>query len=90
MKGDNNTMYKPTKKSPRYFACHHQDIFTDLGFDYRGHIFEKTISPEILKNSNNKSILGNIENMVLMLIDTVKQIKTFFMISIDKNDRNVN
>ena len=29
--------------------------FTDLGYDYRNHIYEKTVSPEILKNQNNKN-----------------------------------
>ena len=42
-------------KNARSIATHTQDYFTDLGYDYRGHIYEKTVSPEILKNQNNKN-----------------------------------
>ena len=44
-------------KNARSIATHTQDYFTDLGYDYRNHIYEKTVSPEILKNQNNKNIL---------------------------------
>lgn len=83
-------MYHPSKKSRRYYASHYQDLYTDLGYDYKGHIFENTISKVILKNKNNKKILSRIERMILMLVESVKQIKTAYMISLDKNDTNVN
>ena len=38
------------KKSTRHAANHIKDYYTDLGYDYRGHIFEKSVSPEVLKN----------------------------------------
>ena len=69
-------------KNARSIATHTQDYFTDLGYDYRNHIYEKTVSPEILKNQNNKNIL--------LSVDAVKQIKLTYLISLDKNDRNVN
>ena len=78
------------KKNTREVATHTQDLFTDLGYDYRHHIYEKTISPEILKNKNNKDILSKVECMIVFLIDAVKQIKLQYLISLDKNDRNVN
>jgi len=78
------------KKNARYTANHIKDYFTDLGYDYRGHIYEKSVSPEILKNENNKRILSYVENMIIFLIDAVKQIKLSYLISLDKNDRNIN
>ena len=78
------------RKNKRYAANHIKDYFTDLGYDYRGHIYKKSISPEILKNENNKHILSYVENMLGFLIDAVKQIKLTYLISLDKNDRNVN
>ena len=88
------------RKNRRYAANHIKDYFTDLGYDYRGHIYEKSISPEILKNENNtnieindkihQEILSYVENMLVFLIDAVKQIKLTYLISLDKNDRNVN
>lgn len=78
------------KKSTRQAANHIKDYYTDLGYDYRDHIFEKSVSPEVLKNENNKRILSYVERMIVFLIDAVKQIKLTYMISLDKNDRNVN
>ena len=77
-------------KNARSIATHTQDYFTDLGYDQRNHIYEKTVSPEILKNQNNKNILLSVDKMIVFLIDAVKQIKLQYLISLDKNDRNVN
>ena len=77
-------------KNARSIATHTQDYFTDLGYDYRNHIYEKTVSPEILKNQNTKNILLSVDKMIVFLIDAVKQIKLQYLISLDKNDRNVN
>jgi hypothetical protein len=78
------------KRNARYVAAHTQDVYTDLGFDYRGKIFSKTISNMILKNARNKAILSEVEKMISYLVDTTKQIRLQFMISLKKNDRNVN
>lgn len=83
-------MYKPLQKSPWYVAYHAQDSRKNLGFDYHGHVLEKTISKVIFENKNNKAILAKVENMVNYLIDTVKQIKLQYLISMDKNDINLN
>ena len=73
-------------KNARSIATHTQDYFTDLGYDYRGHIYEKTVSPEILKNQNNKNILLSVDKMIVFLIDAVKQIKLQYLISVVNSD----
>lgn len=83
-------MINRNKCSARDIAIHSQDLYTDLGYDYRKNIFTKTISNIIENNDNNKHILDNIQNMIVFLIDAVKQIKLQYMISLDKNDRNLN
>ncbi len=83
-------MIKRNKTTAKYISEHAQDVFTDLGFDYRGNIFKRSISRVILNNENNAGILGEIDKMIVMLVDTVKQIKLQYMISLNKNDRNVN
>lgn len=83
-------MINRIKKTSRNIAEHTQDYFTDLGYDYRGHLFENTASPEIMKNETNKSILKKIDGMLVFLIDAVKQIRLQYLFSLDKNDRNVN
>ena len=83
-------MFIPNKKSARWYAIRHQDIYTDLGFDYHGKIFEKTTSPVIMENKVNKSMLSRIEPMITYLIDKVKSIKLQYMFSLDKNDTRLN
>ena len=78
------------KKNARYVANHTQDVLTNLGYDYRKNIFSKSLSNVILRNETNKKILLEIEKMICFLIDTSKQIRLQFMISLDKNDRNLN
>lgn len=83
-------MYYPNKKSPNWYCKHHQDIYTELGFDYHGKIFEKTISPVILGNRINRAILSRVEPMITYLIDAVKQIRLQYMFSLDKNSKDLN
>ncbi len=83
-------MYKPLKKSPYYYAYHSQDNYKNLGFDYHGHILEKSISKVIFDNKRNKSLLKYVDFMLEFLVDTVKQIKLQYMIAHGKNDINLN
>lgn len=83
-------MFKPNKRSGRWYCTRHQDDYTDLGYKYHGHIYEKTISPVILANKNNKAILSHIEPMIEYVIEAVKQIRLQYMFSLDKNDTRVN
>lgn len=83
-------MYFPNKKSPRWYCSHHQDIYTELGYDYHGKVFEKSVSPVIFQNKINRAILAHIEPMITYLIDCVKQIKLQFMFSLDKNSTDLN
>lgn len=83
-------MYKPLNKSPRFYASHYQDKYTDLGYDYRGHIYEKTISKILMKNPRINAFMLYMDKMISDLVDNVKQIRLQFMISLDKKDRNLN
>ena len=83
-------MYYPNKRSGRWYCTRHQDIHTDLGFDYKNHIYERTISPIIMNNKRNKEILSHIQPLIVYIIETVKQIKLQYMFSLDKNDTRVN
>lgn len=83
-------MYRPEKKNARYYSIHCQDNYTDLGFKYKGRLFEKSISSEIRKNKRVYAILGQIEKIIYYLIETSKQIRLQYMISLDKKETNVN
>ncbi len=81
--------YIPNKKSPRWYASRHQDIYTDLGFNYKGKIFQKSVSPVIMYNKVNKSLLEHIEPMIQRMIEMTKQIRLHYMFSLDKNDDRI-
>lgn len=83
-------MIRRNKRTADDIANHAQDVYTDLGYDYRDTVFKKTLSNSILNNETNKNIIDSIQKMIVYLIDTVKQIKLQYMISLNKNDRNVN
>lgn len=82
--------YYPNKRSGRWYCTRHHDGYTNLGYDYRGHIYEKSVSPMIMGNPNTKEILSHIEPMIVYLIEAVKQIRLQFMFSLDKNDNRLN
>jgi len=81
--------YIPNKKSAHWYASRHEDHYTNLGYDYRGKIFRKTMSPLLFKNKVNAALLSHIEPMVQYMIDCVKQIRIHYMISLDKNDTRI-
>ena len=83
-------MYYPNKRSGRWYCTRHQDMYTDLGFKYPGHIYDHTISPVIMKNKRNKEILSHIEPLIVYIIEAVKQIRLQYMFSLDKNDTRAN
>ena len=83
-------MIKRNKVSAKYVATHAQDAYTDLGFDYRGKILKRSLSPILFQNFNNYFMLSEIDKMMSALVDAVKQVKLQYMISLNKNDRNVN
>lgn len=83
-------MYYPNRKSALFYAKHSNDIYPNLGYDYRGNIFKRTLSKIILSNKVNNAIMKKVDDMFSYLVDTVKQIRLHYMISLDKNDRNVN
>lgn len=69
---------------------HSNDVLSNLGYDYHGHIFEKTLSPEMYANPNQKPTYDIIEKMIEFLIDSVKTIKLQYSIAHSKNSKNIN
>lgn len=83
-------MLLPCKKNSRYIANHIKDVYTDLGYDYRKDMFSKTVSKVLMKNKNVKEFLETLQKPIAALVDMAKQIRLQYMISLDKNDRNLN
>lgn len=89
-------MFKPNKKPYDYISHHFCDYYQNLGYDYHGHIFERTMSPQIFANPKvwngemESGLLKPAERMVEFLVDSVKQIKIQFSIAHERDAKNIN
>lgn len=62
----------------------------NLGFNYEGHIFKKTLSSYIFNDNVRAGILAQYEKILFFLIENVKTIKTFYNYTVPKNYRKIN
>lgn len=78
------------KKSWYEFIAEQNDIRSNVGFDYEGKIFEKTVSNQILNGDENRMlILASIEKVVHQLFETTKYIKNYINYTVPKNNKYV-
>jgi hypothetical protein len=78
------------KKSWYEFINSQNDERSNVGFDYEGKIFEKTISNQILGGDNNRmDILASMEKVVYYWFETAKYIKNYFNYTVPKNNKYV-
>jgi len=89
---DNSNRRKSyTARSSYYFqAKHFNDVFLNLGFNYKGQLLTKGTSPELRANPLQNPMFSTIEACLGFLIEHTKIIKKWFAIAIDKNSLNVN
>jgi hypothetical protein len=78
------------KKSWYEFIESQNDVRSNVGFDYEGKIFEKTLSNPVLGgDANRMDILASIENVIYSLFETTKYIKNYFNYTVSKNNKYV-
>lgn len=78
------------KKSWYEFINSQNDIRSNVGFDYEGKIFEKTISNQILNgDANRMDILASIEKVVYNWFEAAKYIKNYFNYTVPKDNKYV-
>ena len=78
------------KKSWYEFIESQNDVRSNVGFDYEGKIFEKTLSNPVLGgDANRMDILASIENVIYSLFETTKYIKNYFNYTVSKNNTYV-
>lgn len=80
----------PLKKSLFDVTEHSRDIIINKGFDYEGHIFERSMSSFLFAEEKRAGILAQIEKVVFELIERVKLIKNHVNYTVPKNYRNKN
>jgi len=69
---------------------HRNDKISNLGFDYQGKIFEKTLSKSLFRDPKRAGALAKLEAMIYELIESVKRIKVHRNWVLDKNYRKLN
>lgn len=78
------------KKSWYEFIESQNDIRSNVGFDYEGKIFEKTLSNQVMQGDSNRiDILASIEKVVNQLFESTKYIKNYINYTVPKNNKYV-
>jgi len=78
------------KKSWYEFIESQNDLRSNVGYDYEGKIFKKTLSNQILNGDKNRmDILSAIEKVVYQLFETTKYIKNYINYTVPKNNKYV-
>ena len=78
------------RKSYHDFINSKDEKRNNTGFDYEGHIFEKSLSNLTYNGDNNrKTILASIEKVVFNLIESAKRIRNFRNYIVPKNNKYV-
>jgi hypothetical protein len=78
------------KKSWYDFINTQDEIRSNVGFDYEGKIFEKTMSNQVINGDQNRmDILASIERVIYTLFETTKYIKNYINYTVPKNNKYV-
>ncbi len=80
----------PLKESLYDITENQRNDIKHKGFNYKGRLFEKTMSPLILKEEKRAAILEKMEDVMYHLIESVKDIKLHFSYSRKKGSRDFN
>lgn len=79
-----------TRPSYLYPAKHFNDVYLNLGFNYRGQLLKRGTSPELWANQLQVPMYSTIEGMLNFLIEHTKIVKKWYSIAHDKNSMNIN
>jgi len=59
------------------------------GFNYKGKILRKTLSPLLYQNPRVSSILDTIDRILYTTVESIKQIRNYVNWTVPKNNKNV-
>lgn len=80
------------KKKPSYFEVSENRLndIKYIGFNYKGRIFEKTLSKVITSDKKRSEILKKIESLIYFALQKVKSIKTHINFTVKKDYTDFN
>jgi len=83
-------MFNTERKSYYDFIASQNDKRGNIGYDYEGNIFRKTMSRLVYNGDENRSsILSKMEKVIFNLIEKTKDIRNFFNYTVPKNNKYV-
>lgn len=78
----NNSLYNVSE--------HRLDVLNNMGFNYNGQIFNRTLSPYLFNEAKRANILIQFEKTFQFLIDSTKNIKKQFNFTLSKHETRYN
>jgi hypothetical protein len=78
------------RTSYRYQAKHFNDVFSNLGYDYKDNILKNGTSPELWANPLQWPLYGVLESFLYFLIEQAKYVKKWASIAHDVSDSKIN
>jgi len=79
-----------TVRSSYFFQAKHlNDVFLNMGFNYKGQLLKKGTSPELWANPLQIPFYGLLEGMLNFLIEHTKIIKKWFSVAHSKDNMNI-
>jgi len=75
-----------------YFLVAHSvwDNYKNLGFQYKGNLFKKTISSIFYLDPRKARILDKFDGLIYHLIENVKHLKKFRNYAVARDSHNIN
>ena len=65
--------------------AHKHDSNPNKGFDYENKLFERTLSPVILRNETNKNFLTYLQDMMVVMFESVLEVRNLFNYTVDRH-----
>lgn len=67
-----------------------KEQINNIGFDYKGKIFRKTLSSYMFMDPTRTAILNKFETWVYFLVEKVKSIRTYYNYTVPKDYTKIN
>jgi hypothetical protein len=79
-----------TRESYYQYMIHLQDDLKNTGYDWRNKLFDKSLSTYLLSDPKRSFIMGQMQRLMVYIIDKVSMIKKAVNYTVDKNYKYLN
>lgn len=78
------------RTSYRYQSKHFNDVFLNMGYNYKGNILKNGTSPELWANPLQEPSYSTLESMLYFLVEQAKYVKKWWSIAHNIEDGKIN